>query len=267
MMRLKVLFQKIFRKKERISSPAFFSTGTIPDNKDERDYVFSNGINQSLPSRYTWLRQYESDIKQQGKANSCTAHAAVFVWEMENRINGLKENRDFLEGSEHYVYYNGRINGGLFPKDAGVSIRDVLKAMKEKGISSERLCPYDENNINRKPTFYSDVCASLFKITEYYRITSIEDMKASILANHPVILGTKIYSNWINCEGTIPDPNNTENGGHCIVADAYDDKKGFWICNSWGINWGNRGGAWIPYKYLENIGWWDAWSIRINKDR
>ena len=261
-------YLKLFKQKRRAMENACF-TGLIKDPSDSRDYKFGEILTPGtgLLKRIN-LKQYTSKVKQQGTANSCTAHAAILVWEISQRIKGRKENKDWVEGSESYAYKNGRIQAGLYPEDSGCYIRSVLKIMQTKGVCPERMNPYNDNNINAEPRPFADNIASMFKITNYTRLNSIIEIKNSLQNLKPVIIGTPIYKEFFDdreVKKGIPIPNkkNFPMGAHAYTIIGYDDDIGsFLIQNSWG-QWGNEGFAWMPYDYIEKVSWFDAWNITI----
>jgi C1A family cysteine protease len=66
--------------------------------------------------------------------------------------------------------------------------------------------------------------------------------------------------------GIVPMPKDTERmlGGHAVMAVGYDEKKQyFFVRNSWGEAWGDRGYFYMPYAYLQNKYLSsDFWTIR-----
>ena len=53
----------------------------------------------------------------------------------------------------------------------------------------------------------------------------------------------------------MPGPNEAQLGGHCIVANSYDDATSLITCdNSWGPAWGMAGRFTIPYAYVFDPG-------------
>jgi C1A family cysteine protease len=204
-----------------------------------------------------------STVKNQGGAQSCTAHAAILCYETEHFI---KNGEHFwIEGSEQHNYYKSRNYGGLFPNDGGAYLRDACKALAKIGMCPEKLMPYNDSDINSPPGIMTDVMANLWKIKEYLRITSITDMKKALSDKHPVMIGTPVYQNWrgLNSD-TIPLPEGPSIGGHAYLIIGHDDNKAaFRIQNSWGRQWGDSGRAWLPYEYFVHIDWFDAWTVRI----
>ena len=247
-----------FKDSIRYVRGGYNQLGLKKDVKDKRDFV---NVGASIKERHD-LKPYSSFVKDQGSMNSCTAHAAMLVFEMEQRINNKRWQ---IEGSEQHNYYNSRIMCGLFPADKGSYLRHTCKAMHQLGVCPEKLMPYIDGKPNYEPGIFTNSFAKFWKIKSYIRQLDIEAIKNSIEADHPVLLGVPIYNNWIGLKvKDIPLPDGTTIGGHAIVIIGFDDaQQSFHIQNSWGTGWGKYGLAWLPYKYFEEVSWFDAWSIRL----
>jgi len=246
-----------FEHSKRIVHNDFEKLGLKKDSEDDRDHI--NNLSASLEKKD--LKQYASFVKQQGSMQSCTAHAAMLVYEMEQRINNKRWQ---IEGSEQHNYYYSRILSGLFPGDKGSYLRDACKVMNRIGVCPEKLMPYIDTNPNYPPRIFADSFAKFWRIKEYVRQASLESIKQSIEDEHPVLLGIPTYNGWFGLkEANIPLPTGRSRGGHAITIIGYDDRrKAFHIQNSWGARWGKFGRAWLPYEYFDMIPWWDAWAVK-----
>ena len=129
------------------------------DEEDIRDHLLMG----STADKRIILKEYSSLVKNQGSANSCTAHAAVLVYEMEQRINS---RRWVIDGSEQFNYYYGRKLGNLFPDDGGAYLRDTCKAMKSYGVCPEKLMPYNAKNINYNPGVFAYAFSNVHYVIE-----------------------------------------------------------------------------------------------------
>lgn len=231
--------------------------GLKRDKHDERDYISKGATTNSFFN----LEEYSSIIKNQGRMSSCSAHAAILVYEMERRI---AEKKWQIDGSEQHNYYYGRILSKMFPEDGGAYLRDACKTMFKYGVCPEQLHHYTDGMPNIKPGIFSNSFARLFKIKGYYRLKDIDSIKYSISHMHPVLLGIPLYKGFRETKLTIPLPEGSSSGGHAITVLGFDDsRKSFIIQNSWDKDWGFSGKAWLPYKYLEEARWFDSWNIRI----
>lgn len=228
------------------------------DIQDDRDYVFSSS-NKALPSRF--VIDYKANVRQQGRASSCTGHAVVLAYEIERQLKGGVIGKDFHEGSEHHNYYHSRHLSKLFPNDRGAYLRDAVKVAKTKGVAPEVFCRYNDSNVNRKPFAMAEYIAAQNKIKEYYRLVSLKDVKASVAANHPVICAIPVGHNWTSARGSgVIQKEKTVTGRHAFVIVGYDDTlKAFKVQNSWGLNWADKGFAWVSYDGFKDF---DTWTIR-----
>lgn len=84
-------------------------------------------------------------------------------------------------------------------------------------------------------------------ISEYEWCFGMEDLKDTICARGPVVLGIPWYAGMYSTdvEGLIW-ANGELVGGHCILCVGYDPNhpkfgEGFWLLNSWGKTWGLNG--------------------------
>jgi len=257
-MKLIKFLLKLFRKKERKTTPNVFYNGALPDEEDTRDYVASIGETEDIQS--VILDEYCPEIKQQGTAQSCTAFSVVSLYETEMKINGL----DVVEGSEQYNYYISRGLSGLFPQDDGSFLREACKVLKNFGNCPEKLMPYKDNDINYEPGIFTHSFAKFFKISEYQRIWSVPGIKDSLKEKHPVALAVPITRKWMNLyEKTIPySLDDSYIGGHAILITGIDEtRKAFRVHNSWGKNWSDKGYSWLPYDYVYQVPWFNAWRI------
>ena len=250
-----------FEKQIRIITGDKKRLGVKKDKKDRRDFLGSGMTDKPKID----LGIYASTIKNQGVMNSCSGHAAILVFEMERKIRHGKHW--WIDGSEQHNYYYSRKLNGLFPKDVGSYLRDACKVMHKIGVCPEKLMPYIDYLPNYKPGLFTNSFANFWKIKKYIRQTSINTIKNSLYHKHPVMLGVPVWKEFLTLrekDVPLPDTNKKSLGGHAITIIGYDDRqKAFHIQNSWRTTWGKFGRAWLPYKYLEMVPWWDAWSIRI----
>ena len=248
----------IFDKPKRlINENARPLLGLKKDKKDVRDHLSKNftTITRHL------LSEHSSFVKSQRVMNSCTAHSAMLVFEMEQRIN---DSWWKIEGSEQHNYYYSRIDSGIFPDDGGSYLRSACKIMHQVGVCPEKLMPYIDYKPNYHPGIFANSFSRFWKIKEYTRQIDLDSIKEAITNNHPVLLGIPVFNNWRGLiKNIIPLPSGRTIGGHAITVIGFDDSLGLFIQNSWGTNWGVNGKAWLPYEYLDNVSWFDAWSLQL----
>lgn len=122
--------------------------GWVPDKPDQRDYRYS-AIRPvvRLPEK-TDLRDFCSEVENQGRLGSCTANALAGNLEfLDHRIDN--ESTDV---SRLFIYYNERALEGTIDYDLGASLRDGIKTLKKTGACWEKTWPYLIEKFTMKPS-------------------------------------------------------------------------------------------------------------------
>jgi len=235
---------------KRIDNWLFIGTGGKLSPEDSRDYV-AGSIDIDLDEEVD-LRTFVVEKKSQGKAGSCVAHALCSSIELQLII---QDPGRYIQLSERYSYYYGRIESGLWPEDKGMFVRDALKSAKKDGVSIEILCEYSDSShmINKEPNSVAKSIAHIYgaSIRQYYRVFSSKGIKEQLNIGLPVLINIPIFKYWFNNQdGNIRIPTSTDKsaGYHCILVVGYDD-TGFICLNSWGRYWGDNGYCTVPYDY------------------
>jgi len=227
--------------------------GWSRDLPDHRDYLFSSirKIKGKLPAAVD-LRSGCSPVENQLALNSCTANALVGALEFLQ----IKFNQPRVDLSRLFLYYNERRLENSLGQDQGARLRDGVKCLKQDGICSEDLWPYDLSKVFTSPPPACYSAAVNHELISYYAIRSLEEMKASLAEGLPVAFGFTVFSAFESPQvaktGVLnyPDPSETVMGGHAVVAVGYDDKsERLIIRNSWGWDWGQHGYFTMPYAY------------------
>jgi C1A family cysteine protease len=270
--------------------------GWLPDFPDFRDYTASHGEIEPLlaqtnvpktaaPPAKKDLSQWCSPIEDQGQLGSCTANAAVGLYEyFERRSYG-----GYLDGSRLFVYKTSR-NLLHWTGDSGAFIRSAMAALVLFGLPPEEYWPYDIQKFDDEPSAFCYSFGQDFKATKYLRLDPhgttaeevIDQIKNYIASGFPSMFGFTVYSSIAQAgtDGKIPLPAAGEKveGGHAVVAIGYDDTLevknvasgakstgAFKIRNSWGAGWGANGYGWLPYEYVA-AGLAQDWWTLINAD-
>ena len=156
------------------------------------------------------------------------------------------------------MYYHERLLEGTVNEDSGAEIRDGMKVLQQIGVPPEYLDPYIISHFKNKPSILAEKAAAKYKISKYYRVNTLNDMKLALAEGLPVVIGIAVYDSFESDEvaktGIVPMPNiNTENllGGHCMCISGFDDSKQWVITrNSWSTNWGDKGYCYLPYSFI-----------------
>ncbi|MBN3880135.1 MULTISPECIES: C1 family peptidase [unclassified Nostoc] len=246
-------------------------TGWVADPVDERDKVNLIDTSAGLPTSVD-LREWCSPIENQGKINSCTAHAAITLVEyFQKRAFGK-----YLDASRLFLYKVTR-NLLHYQEDKGANARTTMKALALFGVPPEEYWPYDETKLYDEPPAFCYALASEYKALEYYRIDAkditrdvvLQQIKANLAANRPLMFGAILHTGCLKqamTTGKIPVPSDSDTNwvGHTMATVGYDDSikiqntdptgiettGAFLIQNSWGTAWGDSGYGWLPYEYV-----------------
>ena len=260
----------------------------MKDSDDVRDYQFDdmkilgsladdvhikNKLNSSNTVDY---RQYMSPVKDQGNLGSCVGFAVTALKEFQENVEYVleqEEGSDYVREietydlSEQWTYWNTKQIDPWGPSVEGTSIRYALKVLQKIGCPPEKAWRYTDDKINiGKPESWSHLVARWNKIDSYWRLSTLEDILASIRDIGPVVLGVGCYEEIFSPEadGFVPYPSQPQYcyGGHAILACGYDkEKERVLFKNSWSEGWGDGGYGWLGYDYLRSF-CWDAWVTR-----
>lgn len=255
------ILQKLFGRKKERNEQNYFKTGLKKGRPDERDYQYQKvgyaGLSL-LPKKFIIPKL--PPVRNQMNIGSCSSHSSIA--QMEIQLLNLKPHR-FLEGSELYHYYNVRhhINGDG-DKDGGQTIRDSCKCLDKFHMATEYACPYDVSKFNTKPSWTAYATSGLYKIKSYEELHTIDDIKEALYQCLPVNFGMNITKSFYSVKDTYI-PSGESIGGHSTLIVGWDDdKKAFFVRNSWGNSWGLNGYYWLPYDVFQKQAW-DKWIVRI----
>jgi len=274
-----------------------YGTGWLPPLPDLRDYTedrkeisdmldvigFKRGGKSKAQPESVNLRQWCSEIEDQGELGSCTAHACVGIVEyFEKRAYGRH-----IDGSRLFIY---KVTRDLMrvKGDTGAWLRNTMGALVLCGVPDEKYWPYNIKNFDDEPPSFVFAVADNFKAVKYFchdpvsntseRRDILNSIKKYIAYGIPCMFGFYGFPSFDSSDvkGGIPFPCPNENAqwGHAVAAVGYDDKikikntrcnkttvGALLIRNSWGINWGDRGYGWLPYEYVLKGLASDFWSI------
>ena len=268
------------------------SYGSERDDYDHRDVIRTYGPSEIPSNPKHELVKYISHVYDQGGLHSCTAHILCSAY-------GLESNRQFLESSNRrsvdsntieysmeindtikyfdrsrlFLYFNSRSYKHNTEKNVGLSFRDCFKAMKQYGLCSETLWPYDELKFSVLPTYICYQNGMGNYIVKYARLEQdIDQFRACLNAGYPFSVGFELYSSFRELENTtsglMPMPTKDEIRLkqftlHAVLAVGYDDyAKRITLLNSWGKGFGMEGFFFMPYEYILNKERaYDFWKI------
>ena len=210
----------------------------------------SDGI--SLPSEKDWSN-FVTPVKNQGQCGSCVVFATTAA--LESAL--LKQNKGAYDISEQYGL------SCLLPPtlcDSGMQIGDYVNLLKSSGSSQElSQYPYTASYGSCDATRqFINAYNFSYNITAFQKvsITSIDDLKSTLVQYGPIVASFKVYSSFFNYSTGLYRPSVVENyeGGHAVLVVGYSDKMGgFRVKNSWGTGWGDNGFFWIAYDQIKGM--------------
>jgi len=229
------------------------------------------------------LRKWCSPIEDQGQLGSCTANAAVGMFEtMMNLALGtyIRLSRLFVYKATREIMFS--------TGDSGATLRATMESLVNPGTPPELYWPYTDQQpaFDNTPSWIASALAGKYCVSHYFRLDPgsdagnddkqkvLSDAKASIFSGIPWIFGTPVWPSIANVgiSGIIPLPDsNPPEGGHALTAIGYDDTKvipgasgpgAFEIRNSWGTGWGDGGYGWLSYDYLQKRYMSDMWAAQ-----
>jgi len=231
--------------------------------RDDRDWIYQRS--DLTPQPKVDLREWDSAVDSQLDLGSCAGNAMANAYELQVRRQAPE---NFVELSRLFIYYNARAIDNSIDQDTGAYLRDVIKAVRDHGICSEALWPYNVENFAVRPSDESFEDARSRSLRNYRKLDTIDDTVDALSQLRPVIFGMEIYASFmrVNAENPVvpmPEPDEQGRGGHamCMVGYRLPERQ-FLAKNSFGTAWGDQGYCWIPFEYLEQHGY-DRWVFDI----
>jgi C1A family cysteine protease len=238
--------------------------GWKKDPIDVRDFKYKAPARllSALPPKVDW-REFQSPVENQGSLGSCTGQGFAAALEYLDRRGDGKHT----DVSRLFIYQNELMIYGVI-EDTGAYIRDGIKVLAKYGVCDEALWPYDISKFKVKPPLEAYKDALKRRLKAYYRVSTVQELKAAIAEGLPVVFGTAIFSGFEGREASrtgivsMPDKSERSRGGHCMVIVGYDDaRQCFIVKNSWGVGVGDAGYYYIPYAYMEQFAS-DFWALQ-----
>lgn len=221
-------------------------TGCLPSPVDIRDFKLKLK-NEKLPEEF-FIGSIP--IKNQNSSPTCVPHTLSEIVEFHNMKNSgifTRFSTDFIYGLRQDSY-----------KTEGMYIRDGLKVLSNygdvpysylKGNSkfAEKAKKSVENNIEElKEISYPN------RISTYYKIDSLKDIKQAVYIDGPVAASMKVYEGYKINNGVYEYSIKPTYETHAVLVVGWTNDS-LILQNSWGKFWGNKGYFKILYKDVKNI--------------
>jgi C1A family cysteine protease len=186
-------------------------------------------------------------VFNQGSLGSCTAQALVCAYHFVDPS---------LSGSRLFLYYNERVLDGYVTEDVGSTISSGVRALIQRGLCPETLCPYIPSDFAKKPSDAAFAKAMDHQVVIAEQVDSTHHaIRACLAAGFPIALGIEVYSSLLSDAAALtgkvamPAAGEVSQGGHAVVCVGYTATS--WIMrNSWSEFWGDRGYFYLPLAFL-----------------
>jgi C1A family cysteine protease len=231
----------------------------------------ANNKSNPLPESISLLK-YAPTRGNQGQQGSCVAWASAYAARSIMQARASGEDPNVLIFSPSFLYNQIALDGCQ-----GSYLPEALKVMENKGLASIKEMPYSDEDCSARPNSYQLQSASQYKIDGYQRLTggrqgedaaavNMLAIKQNLAQGAPVVIGMMVggsfMQNMMGQESWKPSEKDYDMkgfGGHAMCVIGYDDYKfarnmgGFQIMNSWGMEWGKNGVAWVSYDDFEHF--------------
>lgn len=224
-----------------------------PDDYYDKIYEISpkENLNKQLPSSLDYrsellpVRNQETDGVCVGLAGAC-----IKEWQEKQDIN-------FNEYMSGQFLYNLRSSG-----HQAMTGMDLMKILKKYGIIPEKYYPSGKKETLKQMSRQHLVRAKQFRIESYAKVVSIVGLKRALIENGPAFISMPVFEFHNEHFWRPIKSHQLRIGGQALVVVGYN-KKGFWLRNSWGDKWAQKGYTLYPYS-----DWgmhWDIWTLEDQK--
>lgn len=196
------------------------------------------------------LRKLHGAARLQGNRPTCLAFAL-------SDINGHRNACDDLLSPEYLYREAARLMKGWKPH-GGLDVYAAVEAVRMLGQPTDESCPY----LDKEPTLplaANQIYGPLYVGNYPVQLPSFDKIVRSLRAGKSVGMVVRLTSDFLLVDGQtarIEFSNNVMTGmSHAVVAVGlgwYTDtnEPHLLIRNSWGVDWGYEGHAWLPQNYV-----------------
>lgn len=258
------MFEKQYAKWLEIMKKLPEDSPLKPSPPDPRDYVLSMAVPMATNVNKAELPPPPFHFDQLTEPECVGAGINGAANALYNAL-GIMPEGGF---SPSFLYKLCKMEDGI-PNEPGTYIRVGLKVAQKVGLCPEKLCPSFRGVDKTVITDEMRKEAAKYKIKAYYQVHSLQEIKNAIANGMYIIIGTMVTEdNWIkNIEankGHLGKPRGFVKGGHCTYLRSFDDLYKYADLtgyergeNSWGEEWGDKGGFYMPYDY-------HSWSMSLD---
>lgn len=220
------------------------------------------------------LRKWCSRVRDQGSAPTACAHAVAGLVEYFQ----LRGHGEKMQLSTRFL---DKVTRDLTASGEGPGLRATLKTLALVGAPPEALWPYDAAKIDEAPPPYCYAFSERFRGARYFRLDPanatgdniLTYVKRCLASRLPSVFGLPVYGTMPRIgDGTtdifFPERGQALVGGHALLAVGYDDEQlvghehgALIVRGSWGTAWGDKGYAYLPYKWVSARLAVDFWTF------
>lgn len=241
--------KNISRVEQTLKKPA------LSDIPDIRDRLYEPSL-RPLPN--TLMPRKQRHVLDQGSEGACTGFALAAAINHLLHTNPANSNGKPRRVSPYMLYRMAkRHDEWPGEKYDGSSLRGALRGFYNCGACAESLWKPGQSDV----TLASARDARKTMLGGYYRLRpNVSDYHAAINETGVIYVSANVHDGWdAPRKGRILPASG--DGGHAFVIVGYDD-EGFWIQNSWGMDWGLEGLAhWRYDDWANNVS--DAWVMQL----
>ena len=194
------------------------------------------------------LKKWTTPVRDQGQLPTCSAFSTIAALETKIKIDTQQD----VDLSEAHMW-------NLEGKKAQ-SLNTAINIAVKNPITLEKFWPYAkvDSAIKNAPGF--------LKIEKIGKSSgSLKEIKQALLNKTPLIFGFKVTKQFMNAPKGIVSAKNmqfvteqSQHAYHGVAIVGFKDNPNiagggyFIIKNSWGVSWGDRGYAYVPYDYCNH---------------
>lgn len=265
-----------------LANTTLLGQGLIFDSisfKEQQEYPIDRA---ALPTQSS-LEIYLPAFYMQSGGTCVAMSLALARTIMFARANKITDKATITKNqmSPYFLYYYGR-NKNDFECSEGMNPIVALKVAKEIGFekmikieypnhypyTANYLCPNNYDFLPPETELHLKNARS-FRISDFFVMKSLTQIKSALSKGFPVILAMQIPESFDKCNSTnwqskSDESRNSTTYGHAMVAVGYDDNLNggsIRIANSWGPKWADNGKVWIKYSEFEY--WLDGAFVMV----
>lgn len=263
-----------------------YRLGCNPDPKKRTAYRLLKPLTvkqvKALPAAYSIPAAANVPVYDQGDLGSCISFGSGNAFEIrQNQVDGTSFTVCHMQIYQCALVHDNEPRN----EDIGSSLSTAAWVLENQGAAPESEYAYDVTKFGQPipqkvmTDALKDKLLKAVKLDATDLQTTINNVKASISSDYPVMFGMNVYDSFYNTgsDGNVPLMSGKLEGGHGICLYAYDDNHvngpgrpngAFRGRNSWGASFADAGNFYLGYDIVLNIkdGFSDAWNLMVGTE-